>query len=510
MAAALLFRATVVLLAGFAVYAALGRASAAARHLLWTCVFAALLLLPALQWRGFSWHVSVPARADQWTPIVTEDAPSTPAPAERQRTRIPYVAIWELGIAVAVVRMLAAYVRLLLLARRARPASWAERNGVPVLESAALDIPLAFGALRPAILFPLAAAAWPEERRRLVLAHELAHVRRRDCLTQWLAEAARAVYWFHPLVWLAVARFRGERERACDDAVLSLGTKPSDYAGHLLAVLKSIQMKGSLPMSVSFHSRDFEKRLEAVLKPEANRRRVTAKLVMAAAVLAACIVVPIATMRAQSSASTAAIAGVISDPSGATVPRAAITAIGLDTHNKEAAFSGAEGGYAFHSLPPGRYAVEVRAPGFAPYRRQLTVAAGGAVEVNPVLEVGSVAETVQVAGQRGANGVVTDASRPKQRIRVGGMVQATKLVYKVAPIYPARCEENGISGGVVLQGVIGTQGTLLSLTTLSQSADPELVQAARDAVSQWRYEPTLLNGEPVEVVTTITVNFRLE
>ena len=63
---------------------------------------------------------------------------------------------------------------------------------------------------------------------------------------------------------------------------------------------------------------------------------------------------------------------------------------------------------------------------------------------------------------------------------------------------------------MVLQGVIGTDGSLLSLQVLSKSVDPELAQAARDAVSQWRYEPTLLNGQPVEVVTSITVNFHLE
>ncbi len=508
MPAALLFRATVILLAGFALSAALGRASAAARHLLWTCLFAALLLLPALQWFGPTWRVSVPARAGRLaSSVVTGVATSPAAPSEPQPPRFPYIAMWQAGIAFAALRMLLAYLRLLLLTRTARPASWAEPNTVPILESAALDLPIAFGALRPAIVFPAAAAAWSPERRRLVLAHEMAHVRRRDCLTQWIAEAARAVYWFHPLVWLALSRFRKERERACDDAVLRLGTKQSDYAGHLLAIVKSIQTKGSLPMSVSFHSRDFEARLQAILNPTANRRRITAKLAAAAAILAACIVVPLATMRAQPTDAAAAIAGSVSDPSGAAIPRAAINATGLDTHNKEAAYTGADGRYGFHSLPPGRYLIEVRAPGFAPYRRELTIAAASSLQLNPVLDIGSVVETVEIDGQRG--NAATPTATP-QRIRVGGNVQATKLTYKVAPVYPPRCEQNGISGAVVLQGVIGTQGTLLSLTTLSQSADPELVQAARDAVSQWRYQPTLLNGQPVEVVTTITVNFHLE
>jgi TonB family protein len=93
---------------------------------------------------------------------------------------------------------------------------------------------------------------------------------------------------------------------------------------------------------------------------------------------------------------------------------------------------------------------------------------------------------------------------------VGGNVQATKLVYRVPPAYPEHAKQNGLQGVVVLQAVIGINGSLLSIQPLSKSVDAELVQAAQDAVSQWRYEPVLLNGHPVEAVTTITVNFRLE
>lgn len=93
------------------------------------------------------------------------------------------------------------------------------------------------------------------------------------------------------------------------------------------------------------------------------------------------------------------------------------------------------------------------------------------------------------------------------RIRVGGNVEAANLIKKVVPKYPKEAKRAGIQATVRFQVIIGKDGHIQSVQLVS--GDPALVQAAQDAVQQWVYKPTLLNGRPVEVVTVIDVNFTL-
>ena len=99
------------------------------------------------------------------------------------------------------------------------------------------------------------------------------------------------------------------------------------------------------------------------------------------------------------------------------------------------------------------------------------------------------------------------APGPPPRVRVGGVVQAAKIVRQVTPVYPASARQARISGTVRIEAVIGRDGIIQSLQVTS--GHPWLAQAALDAVRQWVYRPTLLNGEPVEVLTQIDVNFKL-
>ncbi len=115
------------------------------------------------------------------------------------------------------------------------------RRPVLLLRGGEADMPVTWGLLRPRILLPAGAEAWPAARLRAVLLHELAHVRRGDWAVLLAVETACALYWFNPLVWAAAARLRAESEHACDDQVLRAGSRPSDYAGHLLEVARTLR-----------------------------------------------------------------------------------------------------------------------------------------------------------------------------------------------------------------------------------------------------------------------------
>ena len=126
--------------------------------------------------------------------------------------------------------------------------------------------PVVAGLTRTIVLLPAAALDWDAERRRTVLLHELAHVRRGDLRVQALAQLACTAYWFNPLAWVAASHLRSERERACDDEVLRSGARPSTYAQHLLEITRGLQTS-HLPAAALAMSRptELEGRLIAVL-----------------------------------------------------------------------------------------------------------------------------------------------------------------------------------------------------------------------------------------------------
>ena len=175
--------------------------------------------------------------------------------------------------------------------------------------------------------------------------------------------------------------------------------------------------------------------------------------------------------------------------------------------------SNAEGNFVFKALPAGEYEMKLLKPGFAMYRApQIVLEPERHRAMTVKLEIGSLTENVdvQAEGATKAPPSTEAASKPKPtRIRIGGNVEAAKVLTKVQPVYPENAKAAGVQGTVVLHVIVSKDGRPLLLQVLNSQIDPELARAAVEAVNQWRYQPTLLNGEPVEIDTTITVNFKL-
>jgi TonB family protein len=522
-------RATLVLAAGFAASFAFGRASAALRHLIWTTGFLALLALPVALGLGpkvtlAAWPAAPRAHAVAAVATVPVPTPAAPRPAAPTRSFAGALsALYIAGLLLVAARFLAGAVRTARMVRQARPAAHAQPladdlrgalaivRGVPILESPAAAVPMTWGSLHPVVLLPEAARQWPAARLHAVVLHELIHIRRNDLLAQIAAQAACCLYWFHPLAWLAARELRKERERACDDAVLSGGVPAADYAGHLLALARAMVQRRSLADAPAMaETGDLEARVRAVLDDSRNRSPLNRRLAATVAALACAVVLPVALVTVHAQTGGGTLAGVVQDASKAHVPGCEVRIKNLDGKNEEVSHTSVTGEFAFGNIPAGHYSVEVRARGFAVGKTEVLVEAGRRVETLVTLPLGQINEAVTVRGTRPA--LAPDAPRRTAvpiRIPVGGNVQAAKLLTKVDPAYPADLKQQGITGTVIVRAVVSTAGDTLNPEVIN-TVHPGLAQAALDAVRQWRYQPTLLNGQPVEVVTTITVTFELD
>jgi hypothetical protein len=163
-------------------------------------------------------------------------------------------------------------------------------------------VPITWGIVYPVVLLPDDADAWPEERRRFVLVHEMAHVKRLDALTQLAGQIALAFFWFDPLVWIANRRMQLEREHACDDYVLRHGTAPSHYAEELLAMVRALGTAAPRASQPAFAAlamarrSEFEGRMLSILDPVLARHPLSKGRTLMSAFAALLLVVPLAAL----------------------------------------------------------------------------------------------------------------------------------------------------------------------------------------------------------------------
>lgn len=202
--------------------------------------------------------------------------------------------------------------------------------------------------------------------------------------------------------------------------------------------------------------------------------------------------------------SAATISGSLFDVTGVALPDARLILHSAETSVDLDRTSGPDGKFSFGDLGGGQYILRVEKPGFTDLLREFTVTAGSNIERGLVMQLTS-REASQTAGAETAR-----LSQPfaPDRIQVKGEVAQSNLIRKVQPIYPAAAKLAHVQGAVVLKMVILKDGTPGEITVASSPSN-DLSQASLEAVRQWRYRPTLLNGEPIQVLTDVLVNFTL-
>lgn len=246
---------------------------------------------------------------------VTRDVPAAHAvasgepPAWRRSLGFGAVLVWLAGAAAALLPTVVGMLRLRAIGRRARVMSggrWAllapsamreldVRRRVRFVEVDDAVMPMTWGVFRPVVLLPAGDFDSTIEQWLDVLRHELAHVRRYDCLTQLIGQIACAIHWFNPLAWIAARQMRIERERACDDEVLRAGARASAYADYLLRVARAHSVVGAAALGGLAMARPSQMagRLLAVLDERRRRGRITARMMRHAVAVAGSVVVTV-------------------------------------------------------------------------------------------------------------------------------------------------------------------------------------------------------------------------
>lgn len=468
---------SVVLALGLLACAALRRRSAALRHAVLTTAILTALCMPLFTWILPTLPI-LPGRGTTMdTTSGVQFADDVAAPVEavtsgnmEDEATFPWAAVagglWLASSALTLAGLMTGFIRLARLRRRCTPVTGGPRRildalartrglrrPVTLLRSTGPDVMVTYGVLAPGIIVPANTSGWDDDRWRVVLQHELAHIARADAGLQIASELLRVLYPWNPLVWTACRRLRQESEFACDDQVLSAGIPATAYAAHLLGVAQSASTR--LPAWASApaiaHPSTLERRITAMLTTMHDRSPLTRRGWIAATLAALVVGLPVAavgpapqapaprpsptpvltapapqpaTVVAPDPARAAvakptpapravlpppallvvptpvgqlgAIAGRVVDQTGGAIPGATITLTEPLANIQATAITNATGRFTFSDLAPAAYTLGARLSGFSPVSTVVTLAAGATVDRTLALTVGSVAETITV------------------------------------------------------------------------------------------------------------------
>jgi TonB family protein len=559
-------KVSVIVLVALGALVLLRRRSAALRH--WVlavaiaCAAAAPLLglvVPSWPWRLGAlpavWQAERPRVAGAATAhlesIPVDQAPSVtsvraPAPqAASTELVLPATLerLWMAGAGLSVLLVIVGLVRLKWLAsgaRRVERGRWVDltaeisrefglRRPVALLQSDHPSLLVTWGLRRPKVALPATASEWAEDRVRIVLRHELAHIRRGDWIVQLASEVLWSVFWFNPLIWIACARLRQESEHACDDAVLDGGVDGADYAAHLLDLARTLNARRRTGVAALAMARpsSLEGRVSAMLNADVNRQPLSrwSRLLTILALLS--LTVPIAGLRA-AQGTFVTVSGTVVDGTSRILPGVTLVLTNTGNDAKHEVRSDSTGRFEFVGVPAGPYMLEAKEPGFATFRDAVTVT-GQNISRQIELQLGSLMETVTVTDQSVQKPTASQTERAQEARQrgqdklqralaqcstngagpVGGNILVPTKLVDVKPAYPENLKAAKVGGVVVLDALIGADGQVADVQAV-KSPDPNLENAAMEAVRQWVFSSTLLNCTPTEVRMRVIVNFAIQ
>jgi beta-lactamase regulating signal transducer with metallopeptidase domain len=629
---------TLMLLTALAATRVLQRRAASLRHAVLATAVLAALATPILERGVPAWAVL------QWNEVPLPASSSTFAASSSSRATVftalpsPRLAIdglkliaatWAAGAVIGLLGLVVGFMRLQRLINRSTlvdSGPWREAaNGlglaagltrpVAILQSDDDSLLIACGLRRPKIVLPRGAGAWPTDHIRIVLTHELAHIRRHDGAIQLAAELLRVVHWFNPIVWLACRRLRQESEHACDDVVLSDGIEASGYASALLAIAQHARA-GTSAWSIApgmAHLSTLEGRIAAMLTRNPNRQPATRRMWTMTALAAAAAFIPLAAASVGPASSptlvssgradvslipTASIAavtdaavfpalrparvtrqplparaigsppivvpdlretagdransttdapdaqrgvspvlpgaleGVAMDPSGGVLPGVAVAVSTPAQTVQRATMSDGNGRFMLRDLPPGQYGVALALAGFQTIQSVQTVTSGQTTARNFTLKLGVVGEVITVTCSSGAAAlnaapwgetfriwtldggsrisrlvqalVPTLSAQQPVPVRVGGSIQVPRKTFDVRPPCPSALTSGSV---MILEATIAADGRVQDVKALRNVLPTEFLRSAIAAISQWKFTPAVLNGQPTPIIMSVTISY---
>ncbi|MGI8783062.1 MAG: TonB family protein [Acidobacteriota bacterium] len=498
----------------------------------WQALLLVSVLLPAVQpWKQMESAVS---RVD------FSQAQITASRAEAISARlgdwpIAQMAGWVLlaGIAWRLTRMCVGLCQLRSYRRRARPLQplpaavqeMQRRLKVrsTICLSSSVDMPVTFG-IRPAVvLLPANFTELDPSAQTAITCHELLHVQRRDWTWTLGEELIRAFFWFHPLVRATIARIQLAREQVVDQEVVRVTGDRRLYLEALLQAAVPTRKARLFPSPLFLKESQLAARVALMLQEVSmSKRQILASVFVMSSVLF------VAAGVAAWSFPLAVSQSPIEEQSAPAQPAQPPQQSTPQEKSKAAA----------GQMEPAE--VAQRTPVTYPMQAKEDKVHGEVVAQVTVDENGSAVDVEIVSGHellREATAeslkqwkffparldgkpvrsqasvevhfVLKDSpSKSAEPLRLKADAAGPKLIHKIDPVYPAKAKRAGVEGSVILQVTINAQGEVSEVRL--ERGHELLKDAAMEAVRQWRYRPTLLNGNPIAVVIAVTIEFKLE